>query len=61
MNNYKTINGKTIIYEKIDCEECPDTAEKAGVESYPTIKLNDKIYEGERTVEGFLTFLKSNI
>jgi thiol-disulfide isomerase/thioredoxin len=60
-DRYKTINGKTIIYEKIDCEESPDRAEKAGVEGYPTIKLNDKIYEGERTVEGFLTFLKSNI
>lgn len=61
IKNHKTINGKTIIYEKIDCEESPDKAEKASVESYPTIKLNDKIYEGDRTVDGFLTFLKSNI
>ena len=61
IKNHKTINGKTVMYEKIDCEESPDKAEEAGIESYPTIKLNDKIYEGERTVEGFLTFLKSNI
>ena len=63
-DKYKTINGKKIIYESIDCEESQDNidqAEKAGVESYPTIKLNDKIYEGERTVKGFLKFLKSNI
>ena len=61
MKNHKTISGRTIIYEKIDCEKSPDKAEKAGVESYPTIKLNNKVYEGERTVKGFVTFIKSNI
>ena len=62
MNNYKTINGKTVTYEKIDCEKYPDKAREAKIEGYPTLKLNNKIYkENDRTVEGFLKFLRTNI
>ena len=46
----------------VNCEKHPELAEKANVDSYPTFVLNNgNKYTGERTLKGFVNFLKSNI
>ena len=64
-HNNSKIGGKTVRIEMVDCEKNPEKAEAAGVEGYPTIKLENngstQNYEGERTKKGFLSWLKSKL
>lgn len=64
MNN-KELKNLPVKVSMVNCEENPKEAERAGVESYPTIKLekNNKMedYPGERTVKGMLNWLKKKL
>ena len=58
-----TINGKTVVFNSVDCEENQELADKFKVEGYPTIKLfyDNKIYDydAKPTKDTMLQFLNS--
>ncbi len=60
--NNKTLNGKTIIITKINCEENPEIAKEQGVEGYPTFKFSldgqEQVYSGERTYNAFKQYIE---
>lgn len=52
---WETISG--VSKKKINC----DSGNCEGIEALPTIKLNDKEYDGERTREAVEAFVASNL
>ena len=59
------INGTTVKFIEIDCDEDPGTADKFKVEGYPTIKLVHKNqiieYDAKPDVDTLKTFLEKSI
>ena len=58
-------SGKTIRFEKVDCDENKELGKQYGVSGYPTIKiLNDDgtkdEYDGARSFDGLKNYLMSN-
>ena len=49
----KTINGNTLYFREVDCDEDEETADKFNVEGYPTIKLvkDSQVIEYDAKVE----------
>ncbi len=60
-----SIKGKTINYVEVDCDKDASTAEKFGVEGYPTIKLvngNTVVeYDAKPDVDTLLQFLNASV
>ena len=63
--NDNLINGKHIKSNMVNCEENKDIAQKEQITAYPTFKLNthhgEKKYNGQRDLESFKQFLKTEI
>ena len=62
LNGKKNSSGKTIRFEKVDCDENKELGKQFGVSGYPTIKiLNDDgtqdDYDGARSFEGLKKYL----
>ena len=65
LNGSKNPKGKTLRFEKVDCDENKELAKKYDVSGYPTIKiLNDDgtqdDYDGARSFEGLKKYLVSD-
>jgi len=65
LNGKKNSSGKTIRFEKVDCDENKELGKQFGVSGYPTIKiLNDDgtqdEYSGKRNFDGFKKYLMSD-
>jgi protein disulfide-isomerase-like protein len=65
LNGKKNSSGKTIRFEKVDCDENKELGKEFGVSGYPTIKiLNDDgsqdDYDGARSFEGLKKYLMSD-
>ena len=65
LNGKKNSSGKTIRFEKVDCDENKELGKKYDVSGYPTIKiLNDDgtqdDYDGARSFEGLKKYLMSD-
>ena len=61
----KNSKGKTVRFEKVDCDENKELGKQYGVSGYPTIKiLNDDgtqdDYDGARSFEGLKKYLVSD-
>ena len=60
-----SIKGKTINYIEVDCDKDSATAEKFGVEGYPTIKLvnGNKVieYDAKPDLDTLLQFLNTSV
>lgn len=59
--NGKKINGKSVKIEMVNSDVEPERVKAAGVEGYPTIKLDGKMYSGGRTFDAFEAYLHDNI
>ena len=61
----KTILGKNVNIEMVDCEKEVEKAAKANIKTYPTIKLNNNgnviDYKGERNERGIMSWLKRQL
>jgi len=62
----KTIGGKSVAMKYVNPETDPETAEGFAIEGYPTLYLvqpnGQKVkYQGQRTTDGFLSFLQANV
>ena len=59
------INDSILHVKIVDCDEETELAKKENITSFPTIKLEHKEetheYEGERTFNGFMDFLKNKM
>ena len=65
LNGETNSSGKTLRFEKVDCDENKELSKQYGVSGYPTIKiLNDDgskdDYSGPRDVEGLTKYLMSD-
>lgn len=65
LDGSKDSSGKTIRFEKVDCDENKELGKQFGVSGYPTIKiLNDDgtqdDYDGARSFEGLKKYLVSD-
>ena len=61
--NNTTVNGKSVRFVSVDCEEKPELGEKYNVEGYPTIKVftegNVEEYDGDRSLSGIKSYVNS--
>lgn len=59
------INDSILHVKLVDCDEETELAEKENITSFPTIKLEHKSktheYDGERTFQGLMDFLKKKM
>ena len=65
LNGETNSSGKTLRFEKVDCDENKELGKQFGVSGYPTIKiLNDDgtkdEYDGARSFEGLKKYLMSD-
>ena len=63
--NNKTLNGKTLLFNEVDCEKNEKLADQFNVEGYPTIKLvkgNQVIdYDAKPDLTSLDEFLKTSV
>lgn len=59
--NGKTLNGKPIIIEKVNCDENPEVAKAEKIDGFPTFKFilngQEVSFNGERTYDSFKKFI----
>lgn len=64
LGSSRNVNGKTVLIEKVNCDENPKVAETENIEGYPTVKLHKNgesiNYDGERSANALVLFLEKS-